>query len=80
MPGTLAIRTTGPMHTTTVIRLSPQRPGVTGSSHLPTGEAVPIGDLLSTVLARYRLREDESEKARQSPNSVADEMRFDVFA
>ena len=80
MPGILTVRVTGPMPATTVLKLSPQGAGLTGSAHLPSGEAVPIGDLLSTVLARYGLPEAGDEEVRQSLNQTADEMRFDVLA
>jgi hypothetical protein len=80
MSGISTIRNTGPMPATAVLKLSPQRAGLTGSAHLPSGEAVPIGDLLSTVLARYGLPEAGDEEALQRPDQTRGEMRFDVLA
>ena len=80
MPGILTVRVTGPMPATMALKLSPQRVGLTGSAHLPSGEAVPIGELLATVLARYGLPAGSGEEVRQSPDQTASEMRFDVLA
>jgi hypothetical protein len=80
MPGILTVRVTGPMPATAVLKLSPQRAGLTGSAHVPSGEAVPLGDLLSTVLARYGLPEAGDEEALQGPNQTRGEMRFDALA
>jgi hypothetical protein len=68
------------MLATTVLRLSPQREGLAGSAHLPGGEAVPIGDILSTVLARYGLPENRGEGVCQGPNQSAGDVQFDALA
>ena len=64
---------------TAILHLSRERPGISGSAQLPSGEPVPIANLLARVLAQYGLPESASQQCK-SENRQSRERQLDLWA
>lgn len=75
---TFAITSRSPA--TAVLRLSPDRAGISGSAQLPSGAPVPIADLLTRVLAQYGLPESGTKNRPKDANANGREVQLDLWA
>jgi len=64
---------------TAMLRLSPDRRGISGSAQLTNGEPVPIANLLTRVLAKYGLPDRESKNG-QVAGDCSRQLQLDLRA